>query len=454
MKLNRKWILILSLVLSVAMATGSTLAYMTTKTATVTNTFTLGNVSITLDEPKWDKDNAIIYPGTSVPKDPTITNTGRTPAWVWMEVEIPTAVYPYITMETIQDSDWQVMRDAATGIVTLMYKSELAAGKTATPFKSIKLDEKAALGDLESFKINVTGYAIQDSFDNVEDAYDAFHGITTTEVATADELTAALAGGGKVRLTDDVEVAATTKIPANTKAVIDLNGHDLVYNVSNAGKAAAVIENSGNLRITGTGEITFTAADPDLAAIPGYATNTITNTGSGTLTIGEGVTVRNFSDGGASYAVDVQSGTVIIDGATLIGNRCALRVARYNADTQFIMHSGTVEAGTPAWIQLPGSQASDAPKIDVTINGGTFQTTKDSSAENNILYTYTFGNSHENTKVTINGGEFLGGTVSIGSYYTNYVDAPTLQINGGTFEYDVLEWLSDDSSKVVFAANK
>lgn len=43
-------------------------------------------------------------------------------------------------------------------------------------------------------------------------------------------------------------------------------------------------------------KISFVAADPDLAAIPAYATNTITN--EGTLYIGAGVTVKNESNGG------------------------------------------------------------------------------------------------------------------------------------------------------------
>ena len=146
-------------------------------------------------------------------------------------------------------------------------------------------------------------------------------------------------------------------------------------------------------------------------AIPSYATNTITN--EGTLVIGEGVTITNDSDGGASYAVD-NKGKMILNGGTLIGNRCALRIAKFNQDNvEFVMNSGLVKAATPAWIHLPGSSASAAPTITVTINGG----------------------------------EFLGGTLSIGS--GNYGDVPALTINGGTFEYDVLQWTADDTSVVV-----
>lgn len=49
MKLNRKWMLLAALVLSVAMATTGTLAYLTDEDADV-NTMTLGNVEIDLTE--------------------------------------------------------------------------------------------------------------------------------------------------------------------------------------------------------------------------------------------------------------------------------------------------------------------------------------------------------------------------------------------------------------------
>ena len=80
------------------------------------------------------------------------------------------------------------------------------------------------------------------------------------------------------------------------------------------------------------------------------------------------------------------------------------------------------------------------------------QSTKTSSADNNVMYTYSYGNSHANTSITINGGEFLGGTVSIGSGYKG--DAPKMTINGGTFEYDVLQWLENDNYQVLLEGNK
>ena len=261
----------------------------------------------------------------------------------------------------------------------------------------------------------------------------------------------AATGETTIALGADITVTETLVIADNKIIILDLNGHNIYSEVSNDGKAASIITITpkGTLTIIGEGKLSFKAADPDLQTIPGYATNTITC--EGTLTIGEGVTVENHSEGGASYAVDAK-GVFTLDGGTLIGDRCALRIAKYNQDNvQFTMNSGLVKAKTPAWIQLSGSDANVAPSITVTINGGTFQSTKDSAVNNDVLYTYSFGNSHANTQIAINGGNFLGGTVSIGFGY--YGDIPSLTITGGTFEYDVLQWLAEDESTVLYQQN-
>ena len=253
-------------------------------------------------------------------------------------------------------------------------------------------------------------------------------------------------------LGNDVVTTSTATVAAGSKVALDLNGHNVSYAVENSG-ATAIIINKGELNISNSGAeatISFVAANPDLGSMPKYATNTITNTG--TLTIGENVVVTNGSDGGASYAVDNHS-VFTLNGGKLVGNRCALRVARYNnPDVVFTMHSGLIEAMTPAWIQLPGSNSADAPNISVVINDGILRSTKESSADNNAMYTYSYGNSHANTNITINGGQFLGGTVSIGSGYKG--DAPTLTIKGGVFEYDVLQWLENDQFNILYKANK
>ena len=358
---------------------------------------------------------------------PTIKDNVFESPSIWLG-STPFAIY----LRVYRDNDVATMTPAS-------YWTDFAANNTIKEYNGTKLstDGTATLAGENGVQMRPNGKV-------------QYYGLNfATAVSTADGLKDALALGGDIALTEDVTVAATLSIPADKTVNLDLNGNDLSYAIANSG-ASAIINNKGTLNIIGTGTISFVAENPDLGTIPAYATNTITNTGS--LTIGKGVTVTNGSDGGASYAVD-NHGTFVLNGGTLIGNRCALRIAKYNQDNvSFVMNSGLVKAATPAWIQLPGNNPAVAPKITVEINGGTFESTKASSADNNVLYTYSYGNSHANTSITINGGEFLGGVVSIGSGYKG--DVPTLTINGGTFEYDVIQWLDNNGSNVLYGANK
>lgn len=63
--------LCLCIALAVVAIGGATLAYFT-DTKDVTNTFTVGNVNITLTEDKWDATKAKLIPGTTIEKNPTV----------------------------------------------------------------------------------------------------------------------------------------------------------------------------------------------------------------------------------------------------------------------------------------------------------------------------------------------------------------------------------------------
>ena len=89
---------LLALVLVVALAAtaviGGTLAYFT-DTDEATNTFTLGNVKIDLQE-TFDQNNAILRPGSqknnNIQKEVRIQNTGTEKAYVWYKWYIPAAL--------------------------------------------------------------------------------------------------------------------------------------------------------------------------------------------------------------------------------------------------------------------------------------------------------------------------------------------------------------------------
>ena len=80
----------LSLVVALAATAviGGTLAYFT-DTEEKINTFTVGNVDITLDEPEWDQDDAVLIPGREIAKNPTITvEADSQRAYTFMEVQL------------------------------------------------------------------------------------------------------------------------------------------------------------------------------------------------------------------------------------------------------------------------------------------------------------------------------------------------------------------------------
>ena len=98
MKKNRT--ILAAFVLVLMLAVGGAIAYFTDQD-TKTNTFTIGNVDITLTEDGWDaladnNNNQIpddaedMMPGESVTKDPTINNVStKNPAYVFAKVEVP-----------------------------------------------------------------------------------------------------------------------------------------------------------------------------------------------------------------------------------------------------------------------------------------------------------------------------------------------------------------------------
>lgn len=76
---------LLALVLVIGCSLGGTLAWLTDKTDAVTNTFTVGDINITLDETTKDYK---ILPGVDIPKNPKVTVLKDSEAcWLFVKVE-------------------------------------------------------------------------------------------------------------------------------------------------------------------------------------------------------------------------------------------------------------------------------------------------------------------------------------------------------------------------------
>lgn len=184
---------------------GASLAYFT-DTKTATNTFTMGDVKITLDEtsvanptgPRVASNTYNTYPGAVVVKDPIVHNTGSNAAYIRAKVEVkdwatnctkyPTNAAGEMAMkDTLNNllttglaSDWSVVDIATNGndvTFVLKYDGVLAAGANTTAmFQQVKvptgLENGNKFGD-----IKVTAEAIQtDSFADWNAAFNAFDG--------------------------------------------------------------------------------------------------------------------------------------------------------------------------------------------------------------------------------------------------------------------------------------
>ena len=185
MKKSKVLALTLCAVLLVATTVLGTMAYLTSQ-ASVTNTFTVGQVVITMDETDVDT-NGVPVPGTGVPrvtentyhlipgrtytKDPTIhVDVASEDCYLFVKVENGIAAYEAAaTSGTIADQIAANGWAALTGVDNVYYQNytKNQADKDFEVFGEFKIDGNAnnVTGWNEivtnNAKITVTGYAVQ-----------------------------------------------------------------------------------------------------------------------------------------------------------------------------------------------------------------------------------------------------------------------------------------------------
>lgn len=209
---KKRFVAILLCVTLVALAAiGATFAYLT-DSKTVNNTFTMGNVKITLDEtnvndPEGDRVTANeynVYPGAVVTKDPIVHNTGKNAAYIratinvenWMNncaayypefgIAYPSAGYEQSLLLLVDalGEGWSIV-----GVETgkpfelgnfsakfiLKYDGTLASGADTTAmFNQVKVPAGIKNGN-DFGAITVVAQAIQaDGFDTWEAAFAAY----------------------------------------------------------------------------------------------------------------------------------------------------------------------------------------------------------------------------------------------------------------------------------------
>lgn len=275
MKLNRKLILILALLASVAMATTSTLAFLTDRD-TVSNTFTMGNVDITVEE--IFEQGSKLAPGAAVEKQAGVKNTHLSAdAWVWMAVSVPVELDPYIQLGWLEGTQVEkIVTVIHEGYVSYVVKHPevLAAGQSTPKYlQSVTLSTAvsyqdgqfvaiengmvvAYLGDMADVVIHVDGFAMQiEGFNTVEEAYNAYFeqwggmnggNATGNSISNVEELKAALKAGGSYKLGADIAITEVLTVEGNV--IIDLNGFGI--NATGIAGNPFVVAQDGSLEIT------------------------------------------------------------------------------------------------------------------------------------------------------------------------------------------------------------
>lgn len=215
---KKRFVAILLCVTLVALAAiGATFAYLT-DSKTVNNTFTMGNVKITLDEtnvndPEGDRvtsNTYNVYPGAVVKKDPIVHNTGKNAAYIRATVNVSNwmnlcakyypefgIAYPHEGYEKSLEllvgtlgEGWSVVGVTAGDTMTLgqfdakfILKYDgapdgaLAAGADTTAmFQTVTIPTGIDNANTESFSgVKVVAQAIQaDGFDTWEAAFAAY----------------------------------------------------------------------------------------------------------------------------------------------------------------------------------------------------------------------------------------------------------------------------------------
>lgn len=85
---SRAFVVLLALVLILGVAAGSTVAWLVAKTDPVVNTFTYGDINITLTETVPENKQAKIIPGVDIAKDPKVTVLANSEAcYLFVKVE-------------------------------------------------------------------------------------------------------------------------------------------------------------------------------------------------------------------------------------------------------------------------------------------------------------------------------------------------------------------------------
>jgi|GEM_PF-2081273 len=409
MTMKKKLLTTLSVVLILGLAAMGIVAFMI-DTDSDDNYMAVGNVNIEQEEDFVQ--GSPLDPGVTVDKKVTVTNVGKSDAYVrtWFAFEMP--------MDGVITPNWNAGVDpeelgvqTIEGTKYMIYVAEygkMAKDDAVTSLLSVTMEPSATNDDVakygDNYDILVFSQAMQVAgFENNEAAaWAAEFGEATlanhpwpAKVDTADELTTALQAGGPVQLTDDVTVSKSLTLRKD--ANIDMNGNDIVAATSSA---AVNVTAGTTVNIEGEGTIT----NANATAVLVYGTCNI-----------DGATVENTRNTGEALLIQ-GGGKVVMNDGEIIGESDKGGSA-INVKGSFELNGGLVEgkaAGTAGYSNaIVGSGTGT-----ITINGGTIK-----AAGTAIEF--------PNGVVEVNGGTIDAGYYALRTRYAN-VNGVDVNIKAGT----------------------
>lgn len=197
--------MLLALSLVGVIMVGASLAYLTDRTEDVVNTFTVGNVKISLTEPHWEPEKGQdLEPGAVVPKDPIVTNTGKNNAYVMVEVDGMAEMIASGFSATVNKTVWQKVDQS--GVADAAWDGSLQDGFYVYTEKALVPKE-------------VTSQALFDNVVFAEDADSFFQEFVINEIAVDEKDESK----GTYFTIDGVDGTFATKAEAEAK-VAELEG--------------------------------------------------------------------------------------------------------------------------------------------------------------------------------------------------------------------------------------
>ncbi len=273
------------------------------------------------------------------------------------------------------------------------------------------------------------------------------------EVETAEQLTAAVANGGEIKLTADVTVDAYVTI--NKATTLDLGGKTLTSKAGGFDVYANFTLKNGTVNTATWGVWVQSGAKFTLEtdAVVNADQNTTLNNAPALIVVGEGTTLDIYGKAtakGDNFAVSGNGsngmGGVILnvyEGAEITSPE---GIALYFPNTATLNISGGTVTGTSgAYIKSGsatisgGSIIANGAQADYEYYGNGANSTGDALIIDKCNY------PGGNPTVSITGGTFTSANAkAVGSYVGNGAAEPvTAFVTGGTFSTDVTEYLAE-----------